>query len=93
MYLAGHDVSDPQESPVHADLRGLPRLLVQAAMKELLFDDIMAFVDKARWAGVPIRFEVWREMFHSWQIFADTFPEGQEAIDHAGAFIREALTG
>jgi acetyl esterase/lipase len=90
-YLAGHDESDPLASPVHADLRGFPRLLVQAAMHELLFDDIIAFVDKARWAGVPTRFEVWQEMFHCWQVFADRIPEGQEAIDHAGAFIRDTL--
>lgn len=91
-YLAGHDASDPLASPARADLRGLPRLLVQAAMHELLFDDIMAFVDKARWAGVAARFEVWQGMFHCWQVFADRIPEGEEAIAHAGAFIDNVLS-
>jgi hypothetical protein len=27
-------------------------------------------------------------MFHCWQVFAGQIPEGQEAVDHAGAFIR-----
>jgi len=91
-YLAGQDPSDPLASPIHADLRGLPRLLIQAAMHELLFDDIMAFVDKARWAGIPTRFEVWQEMFHCWQVFSDWIPEGEEAIGHAAAFIDNVLT-
>lgn len=90
-YLAGHDASDPLASPVRADLTGLPRLLVQAAMHELLFDDIVTFVGRARWAGVPVRFEVWQEMFHCWQVFADAVPEGQEAIDRAGAFVQDVL--
>jgi acetyl esterase/lipase len=52
----------------------------------------MAFVDKARWAGVSTRFEVWQGMFHCWHIFADKVPEGQEAIEHAGAFISNVLS-
>jgi acetyl esterase/lipase len=54
----------------------------------LLFDSIGTFVDKARWAGVPVQFGVWEGMFHCWQVFADVIPEGREAIDHIGAFIQ-----
>ena len=42
-----------------ARLAGLPRLYVQAGTHELLVSDIGAFVDKARWAGVPVhKFDV-----------------------------------
>ena len=47
-----------------------------------------AFVEKARWAGVPVQVELWEGMFHCSQVFAGQLPEGQEAIDHAGDFIR-----
>jgi epsilon-lactone hydrolase len=87
-YLAGHDATDPLASPIYARLNGLPRLYVQAGSHELLFDSIGTFVDKARWAGVPVQFEVWEGMFHSWQVFADQIPEGKEAIDHIGAFLQ-----
>jgi epsilon-lactone hydrolase len=88
-YLAGHDPQDPLVSPVHANFKGLPRLYVQVGTHELLVSDVGKFVDKARWAGVPVQAEIWEGMFHSWQVFAGQLPEGQEAIDHIGAFVRQ----
>ena len=91
LYLAGHNPEDPLASPIYAHLYGLPRLYIQAGTHELLLSDIASFVDKARWAGVPVRFELWEGMFHSWQSFADIVPEGKQAINLTGAFIRDAL--
>jgi monoterpene epsilon-lactone hydrolase len=91
VYLAGRDAKDPLASPVYARLAGLPRLYVQAGTHELLVSDIGAFVDKARWAGVPVQAEIWEGMFHCWQLFAEKVTEGQEAIGQAGAFIEDAL--
>jgi len=31
-------------------------------------------------------------MFHVWQAFAAMLPEGQQAIDRIGAFVREHLS-
>jgi monoterpene epsilon-lactone hydrolase len=92
VYLAGHNIKDPLASPVHARLEGLPRLYVQAGTHELLVSDIGTFVDKARWAGVPVQAEIWEGMFHSWQLFAEQIPEGGEAIGQAGAFIEDVLS-
>jgi acetyl esterase/lipase len=91
-YLAGHDPKDPLASPFHARLAGLPRLYVQAGTHELLISDIGTFVDKARWAGVPVQAEIWEGMFHCWQVFAEKVPEGEEAIEHAGAFVNNVLS-
>ncbi|MDD4137302.1 MAG: alpha/beta hydrolase [Methanoregula sp.] len=87
-YLAGHDPSDPLASPVHGILKHLPRLYIQVGTNEVLLSDIGTFVEKTRWAGVMVQVEIWEGMFHSWQIFAGQLPEGQEAVDHIGAFIR-----
>jgi len=92
VYLAGHDPADPLASPIHANLAGLPRLYIQAGTHEMLIDDITVFAKKARWAGVPVLFELWRDMFHCWQVFADHVPEGKEAIDHIGAFVQNVLS-
>jgi monoterpene epsilon-lactone hydrolase len=92
LYLAGHNPEDPVASPIYAHLSGLPRLYIQAGTHELLLSDIASFVDKARWAGVPVRFELWEGMFHCWQAFAGKVPEGEQAINLVGAFIRDALT-
>lgn len=91
-YLAGHDPLDPLASPVHARMQGLPRLYIQMGTHELLLSDIGKFVDKARWAGVPVQAEIWEGMFHSWQIFAGQIPEGKQAIDQAGTFIQSILS-
>lgn len=88
-YLAGHDPQDPLASPIYANFKGLPRLYVQVGTHELLASDVGKFVDRARWAGIPVQAEIWEGMFHSWQVFAGQLPEGQEAIDHAGAFVRQ----
>jgi len=87
-YLAAHDPADPAASPTYAQLRGLPRMYIQAGSHELLFDSISAFVDKARWAGVPVKYEVWEGMFHCWQLFAEQIPEGREAIAGIGPFMQ-----
>jgi len=91
VYLAGHDPADPLASPVYARLHGLPRLYIQAGTHELLLSDIASFVDKARWAGVPVQFEIWEGMFHCWQAFYRQVPEGVRAIDLAGTFIHDAI--
>lgn len=92
VYLGSRDPALALASPVHANLRHLPRLYIQAGTHELLLSDIGKFVDKARWAGVPVQVEIWEGMFHCWQIFADDIPEGQQAIDHMGLFAQEVLS-
>jgi monoterpene epsilon-lactone hydrolase len=89
--LAGHDSRDHLASPLFAHLNGLPRLYIQAGTHELLLSDIATFVDKARWAGVPVQFELWEGMFHCWQVFAQEVPEGQRAIDNIGAYAQDVL--
>jgi len=91
VYLAGHDPRDSLASPVFAPLNGLPRLYIQAGTHELLLSEIAMFVEKARWAGVPVQFELWEGMFHCWQVFAQEVPEGQRAIDNIGAYAQDVL--
>ena len=90
-YLLNSDPALPLVSPVHANLRHLPRLYVQAGTHELLLSDIGKFVEKARWAGVPVQVELFEGMFHSWQLFAEDIPEGDEAIGQIGAFAETIL--
>ena len=91
VYLAGHDPRDSLASPVFAPLNGLPRLYIQAGTHELLLSEIAMFVEKARWSGVPVQFELWEGMFHCWQVFARQIPEGQRAISHIGAYVQDVL--
>jgi monoterpene epsilon-lactone hydrolase len=88
-YLRDTDPRAPLASPLHADLTGLPPLLIQVGTAEVLFDDATRLADHARAAGVDVILEPWDDMMHMWHFFAAILPEGQQAIDRIGEFVRE----
>ena len=85
------DPRTPLAAPLHAELRGLPPLLIQASRHEVLLDDATRIVARARAAGVACELDLTDEVPHVWQIFAGILPEGQQAIDRAGTFLRRHL--
>lgn len=87
-YLDGHDRRDPLASPVFADLAGMPPMLVQAGGAELLHDQAVTLVARAKEAGVDVRFVVEPDMVHDWHSFAGLFSHCARAIDDVGAFVR-----
>ena len=88
-YLGDTDPRTPLASPLYADLTGLPPLLIQVGTAECLFDDATRLADRARAAGVDVVLEPWDDMIHMWHSFAAILPEGQQAIDRIGEFIRQ----
>jgi epsilon-lactone hydrolase len=88
---ANGDLKHPLASPLYADLHGLPPLLILVGTHEALFDDSSRFAAKAQQAGVDVQFDVWEEMIHVWPFFADILPEGRQAIDSMGAYIRTRI--
>jgi epsilon-lactone hydrolase len=89
LYLGNNDPRTPLASPLYADLRGLPPLLIQVGSAEVLLDDATRLADKASAAGVEARLAVWQEMIHVWHSFAAVLAEGREAIAGIGRFLRE----
>jgi acetyl esterase/lipase len=89
MYLAGQDPRTPLAAPLYADLRGLPPLLIQVGTAETLLDDSVRLAERARAAGVQVTLEPWEDMIHVWQAFAAMLPEGQQAIERIGEFLRQ----
>lgn len=88
-YYGDLDPTDPRVSPLYGDLKDLPPLLVFASASEMLFNDATRLVDRAREAGVPVRFEPRQGLVHVWPLFHPLMPEAKEALDIAGVFIRE----
>ncbi len=78
--------SDPLLSPALGDLSHLPPLLVQASSAEMLFDDSVRYVNKARAAGSMVELQVWPHTLHVWQAFEE-LPEAMEALAAIGEFI------
>jgi monoterpene epsilon-lactone hydrolase len=85
--------SHPVISPVFGDLSGLPPLLVQASEAEMLIDDSRRYVNKASAAGSPVTLQTWPHMVHVWQLFHPELPEGREAFEEIGRFLREDSQG
>lgn len=87
-YLGAMPPRTPLASPLFADLRSLPPLLVQVGSDEVLLDDAVQLADRAKAAGVDATLEVWDRMIHVWHWFLPMLDEAQDAIDDIGRFIR-----
>jgi monoterpene epsilon-lactone hydrolase len=90
-YAGEHGLRHPLVSPLHADLAGLPPLLIHVGTAEVLLDDSVRLAERAREAGVDVRLEAWDDLVHVFQAFAPMVPEAVEAIEGIGAFVQERL--
>jgi monoterpene epsilon-lactone hydrolase len=86
-YLAGADPRTALASPLFADLRGLPPLLIQAGGREILLDDALRLAARAARADVPVTLQTFPGAPHVFQGFAPLVDEAARALDHVAAFI------
>lgn len=93
LYLDGADPRTPMASPIHADLRGLPPLLIQVGSAETLLDDAVRLAGAAGAADMRVTLQVWPDMIHAWHLFYPQVDAGRRSLAEAGAFIRAALGG
>lgn len=82
------DPTHPLASPIHADLSGLPPMLIHVAGAETLLDDGKELARRAEEAGVDVTLEVWEDMLHVWHFF-DGLPEAEQALARVGDFVRK----
>ncbi len=88
---AGMDSKDPRVSPLYADPRGFPPILIQVGSAETLLDDSTRLVAVAGEADVPVTLEIWPHMIHAWHLWNAHLEPGRRALVSAGAFIRRHL--
>jgi epsilon-lactone hydrolase len=87
----GMDWKDPRVSPLYADLRGFPPVLIQVGSAETLLDDATRFAAVAGAADVRVTLEIWPQMIHAWPLWNAHLEPGRRALATAGAFIREHI--
>jgi epsilon-lactone hydrolase len=87
-YLGTTDPRSPLASPLFADLRGLPPLLIHVGSDEVLLDDAIGLAERAKAAGVDATLEQWDRMIHVWHWFLPMLDEAQTAVESIGGFIR-----
>lgn len=88
---AGMDRKDPRVSPLYADLKGFPPVLIQVGSAETLLDDATRFAAVAGAADVRVTLEIWPQMIHAWPLWNAGLEPGRRALASAGAFIRQHL--
>lgn len=93
LYLAGADPRDPRASPLYADLKGLPPMLLFASRQEILLDDTLRLAQRAQAAGVAVEVVLRDRLPHVWPVFVRLLPEGREALAKVADFARAIAPG
>jgi acetyl esterase/lipase len=96
-YLQGGDPRDPHASPLWADLRGLPPLLVLVGSEETLHDEALALARAARRAGTHVECRVYAGQEHVFPQIDDPSAADdlavRDAVARFGAFCRARWDG
>lgn len=85
---AGQDPKAPGLSPLFADVRGLPPLLIQVGTDELLLNDSLRFAEHAKAAGVAVQLEVYPGLWHVFQAYAGMLKAADFAMARVAGFLR-----
>jgi cation diffusion facilitator CzcD-associated flavoprotein CzcO/acetyl esterase/lipase len=88
-YRGPADPADPELSPLHAELAGLPPLHVVAGVDELLASDADRLVERARAAGVDAAYRRAERMWHDYPLLAGLLAEADDAVSELGAALRQ----
>jgi acetyl esterase/lipase len=86
-FLGGARADDPRASPTFADLSRLPPTQIFVGSAEMLVDQVEAFAEKLRAAGVTLDLRIEDDMIHNGPLFAGVFARCAAAYDAMGAFV------
>lgn len=84
LYLDGADPAHPYASPIHADLEGLPPMLIQVGPDEVLLSESLTLAERAGAAQVAVHLEIWPNMFHVFQALYPFLSDARKAIARIG---------
>lgn len=75
-------------SPVFGSFVGLPPLCICVSEHEVVYDQTMLLVKRAKEQGVHVTVGVWKYMCHIFPLLCPFFPEGQEGFDFMCEWIK-----
>lgn len=79
LYAHGHDLKDPQLSPVYGDLHGLPPAILTAGTRDLFLSNTVRVQRKLRQAGIEADLEMYEGLSHAQFNSDPTAPVTREA--------------
>jgi monoterpene epsilon-lactone hydrolase len=86
LYLNGKPTNTPLASPLFADLKGLPPLMIHASKHEILLADSTRLHERAQQQGVKSELHLKAKMPHVWPTML-MLPEARQTLKECGAFI------
>ena len=88
LYLGEQDLYNPQASPLHGDLTGLPPVRLHVGEDEILLDDSRRFAERIGIVGGSAQLHVWQGMVHVFPANIELLQAAREALDDIGEFLR-----
>jgi acetyl esterase/lipase len=86
LYANGHDLKDPQLSPIYGDFHGFPPAILTSGTRDLFLSNTVLTHRKLRQAGVEAVLQVFEGMSHAQYLFDPDAPETKEAFTEIASF-------
>jgi epsilon-lactone hydrolase len=91
LYANGHDLKDPQLSPIYGDFAGFPPAILTSGTRDLFLSLTVMTHRKLRRAGVEAELQVFEGMSHAQYYFDAFMPESKEAFAEIARFFDKHL--
>ncbi len=86
-YAKGFNLKDPRLSPLYANLKNLPPMLVQVGGYEIFLDEGLELAKKAAAEGVKVTLTVYPEMPHDFALLFSELKDGLDSFKEIRDFI------
>jgi epsilon-lactone hydrolase len=91
LYANGHDLKDPQLSPIYGDFHGFPPAILTSGTRDLFLSLTVLTHRKLRQAGVEAVLQVFEGMSHAQYLFDPYAPETKEIFTEIALFFNQHL--
>jgi len=91
LYANGHDLKDPQLSPIYGDFSGFPPAILTSGTRDLFLSLTVMTHRKLRRAGVEAELQVFEGMSHAQYNFDPFMPESKETFTEIARFFDKHL--
>ena len=91
LYANGHDLKDPQLSPIYGDFHGFPPAILTSGTRDLFLSLTVLTHRKLRQAGVEATLQVFEGMSHAQYLFDPYAPETKEVFTEIAQFFDRHL--
>jgi len=90
IYAEKQELTNPLISPVFADLKNCPPMMILAGGREILLSDSINLARRANIDNTIVNFIVWDKLDHVFAVDS-TLPQSKEAIEILGKFLLEKM--